>query len=218
MLYSLDEIIIYSLTPVFLFIGVYLSIKIKFEYKNFQKRKLCSSILCLAHHELYVGLVCYCAWYNTWPFFNLNANLFLHIIISIVGIFLVIIGIFFYISYLAGIKSVLIAIGRNPNELIADGIFKVSRNPQSLSRIIGLIGLALWGRSFFSLFLALSWISMNHFNVLIEENHLENLFGVSYLHYCSSTPRYCGVFKNTQNKKFYINIEKLKQEDIFDIE
>jgi protein-S-isoprenylcysteine O-methyltransferase Ste14 len=105
-------------------------------------------------------------------------------------------------------KSVPIAIGRNSSELITEGIFKITRNPQSLSRNIGLLGVAMWGRSFFALFLAVTWIIINHINILIEEKHLESLFGVSYLEYCSSTPRY---FKIIRTNGMYIISSKEKR-------
>jgi protein-S-isoprenylcysteine O-methyltransferase Ste14 len=56
------------------------------------------------------------------------------------------------------------------------------------------------GRSFFTLFLGITWITINHFYILNEEEYLEGQFGESYLKYCTSTPRYCTLKKNNNTK------------------
>lgn len=190
--------LIYTITPIFLILSIYLSLKIKIEYRKYQKRLLSTSTLSLLHHDSYVGLAVFSAWYSTWPII-IDNNLFFHISLYILGSILVLIGISLYIIYLACIKSVPKAIGRDSEDLITDGIFSKSRNPQSLARAIGLIGLGIMGRSYFTLFLALFWISVNHYNILSEEELLEIKFGDLYLNYCCLTPRYFQIKKKEKD-------------------
>ena len=112
---------------------------------------------------------------------------------NIIGFFIAIVSLVIYAMYAFKMRSMLRAMGRTPDKLIMEGIFNKSRNPQSLARTIGLIALGIWGRSFYSLFLAFLWIAINHPYILIEERFLEVVFGDQYLNYCSLTPRYCGL-------------------------
>ncbi|MFX1375261.1 MAG: methyltransferase family protein [Promethearchaeota archaeon] len=142
-----------------------------------------------------MAFACYCAWYNIWPIFKLSTNLFHHLALFTFGLIPSFIGLIIYFLYLGKMGSFPRAIGRNADELITDGIFSITRNPQSLGRGIGLIGIGIMGRSNFTLFLALSWILFNHFHIRIEEKHLEDKFGESYLQYCASTPRYYKIIR-----------------------
>ena len=100
-------------------------------------------------------------------------------------------------------KSFPRAVGINPDELVTDGIYSFTRNPQSRGRAIGLIGIAIMGRSCYTLLLAILWILINHIYILIEEDFLESKFGESYLQYCSVTPRYYKIVRNNGlNKSF----------------
>ena len=118
---------------------------------------------------------------------------------NFIGFFPSIFGSIIYLLYLAGMKSIPRAVGLHSGELITDGTYKISRNPQAMSRIIGLIGISILSRSFFTLFLATLWTSFNPFSILIEEKYLEHQFGESYLKYCSLTPRYCTLKKKRIN-------------------
>jgi protein-S-isoprenylcysteine O-methyltransferase Ste14 len=151
---------------------------------------LFTSVLCVLYHDLFVVLASYSAWYSTWPFFNLSPYFYSHLAFYIFGAISIFFSFGIYGLYLISIESVLRATGRNSDKLITEGIFSISRNPHSLAKVIGLIGLGFMGRSFFTLLLAITWIIINHFNILIEEKYLEVKFGETYLQYCSLTPRY----------------------------
>ncbi|MFX0024021.1 MAG: methyltransferase family protein [Candidatus Hermodarchaeota archaeon] len=196
MVYKINLILVYTVTPVFFLLSLYLAFKIRHEYRNYQKRSLCTSVLCLLYHDLFVVLACYSAWYNTWPFFNLYIYFYSHLAFFIFGTIIIFFSSVIFVLYLTTIKSVVRATGLNSDKLIIEGIFSISRNPGSLGRSIGLIGLGLMGRSFFTLLLAILWISINHFNVLTEEKYLKDKFGESYQHYCNLTPRYLSFKKN----------------------
>lgn len=192
----LNYYLVYIATLVFFSLGIYLIFKTKNEYRDYQKRTKSTSILCILYHDLFVGLVSYTAWMSTWPIINLNEYLIFHYTFAIIGFFPSLLGLLIYFFYMAGMKSFSRAIGLNPDELMTEGIFSISRNPQSLGRSLGLIGIGIMGRSFFTLFIAITWIIINHFYILIEEKHLKDTFGESYLQYCYLTPRYCKVSRN----------------------
>ncbi len=182
--------LVYVITVVFFLLGIFLLFKTKKEYGDHQKRSIFTSILAFLYHELFVGFACYTAWMNTWPIINLNENLHIHYIFAFIGFFPSFFGLLIYTIYCFRMKSFQRAIGRNPDEIVTKGIYSISRNPQSLGRSIGLIGIGIMGRSLFTLFIAITWIIINHFYILNEEKHLEDTFGDSYLQYCTSTPRY----------------------------
>ncbi|MFX0024023.1 MAG: methyltransferase family protein [Candidatus Hermodarchaeota archaeon] len=171
--------------------------KTKKEYRDYQKRSRFTSVIAFLYHELFVGFACYTAWMNIWPIIKLNQHLYIHIIFAIIGFFPSISGFLIYAFYCFRMKSFKRAIGRNPDAIVTDGIYSLSRNPGSLGRIIGLIGIGIMGRSYFTLLIGIIWIVINHFYILTEEKHLENTFGDAYLEYYSSTPRYCKVIRKT---------------------
>jgi protein-S-isoprenylcysteine O-methyltransferase Ste14 len=197
---QLHFISIYGTFLVFFSAGIYLLFKSKKEYREYQKKTKSTSILCFSYHELYVGFACYTAWFNVWPFFDLNNYITFHLSFLFIGFFPALTGIIIYFWYLSSIKSFLRALGRNSDKLITDGIYKLSRNPQSLSKVVGFIGISIMGRSFFTLLLGITWITINHFYILNEEEYLESQFGESYQKYCTSTPRYCTLKKNNNTK------------------
>jgi len=181
------------ISPLVIIIGIYSILKTKKNYECNQKRSKITSILCLLYHNGFVAIVSYSAWFSTWPFFDESSYFEMHLLFFTFGASTGFISIIIYGLYLFKIESISRALGFIPDILITDGIFHTSRNPQSLARNIGLISLALCGRSYYSLLLAIIWISTNHIYILNEEKFLEMIFGKEYLEYCSFTPRYCGM-------------------------
>jgi len=193
------HILVYVITLVFFLLDIFLLFKTKKEYRDHQKRTIFTSVIAILYHELFVGFACYTAWTNTWPFINLNENLHIHYVFAVIGFFPSLFGLVLYAIYCFRMKSFQRAIGRNPDEIVTEGIYRLSRNPGSLGRCIGLIGIGIMGRSLFTLVISIIWITINHFYILIEEKHLEDKFGESYLHYFNLTPRYCTFKKNNNN-------------------
>ena len=178
------------ISPLVISLGIFILFQTKRNYQEIQCRSRTTSAVCFLYHETYVGITAYSAYFSTWPFFGETILIDLHLFFFSLGSFICLIAIIMYIFYLFNMESFLRAVGRTPDKLITDGIFNKSRNPQSLARAIGLISLGIWGRSFYALFLAVIWISLNHPYILIEEKFLEMHFGEDYLEYCISTPRY----------------------------
>jgi protein-S-isoprenylcysteine O-methyltransferase Ste14 len=188
------RIIVVMISPIWIALGIFILYQTRRNYQEMQCRSKTTSALCLLYHESFVGLTSYSAYFTTWPFFGETILFELHIFLFSLGSLICLIAIIIYIIYLIKMESFLRAVGRIPDKLITDGIFNKSRNPQSLARGIGLISLAIWGRSFYALMLAFIWISLNHPYILIEERFLERQFGEKYLEYCIVTPRYFSLF------------------------
>ena len=182
-----------AISPIVIMIGIYSILKTKKNYECNQKRSKITSTLCLVYHDGFVAIASYSAWFSTWPFFDEFSFFETHLFFFTLGASIGFASIILYVMYLFKIESVSRALGFAPDKLVTDGIFRKSRNPQSLARNIGMISLGLCGRSFYSLLLAIIWIGINHFYILNEEKYLEMIFGDIYMEYCSFTPRYCGI-------------------------
>lgn len=83
--------------------------------------------------------------------------------------------------------------GRETDELVTEGIYRYSRNPQNLGWGMALLGVSVAGRSASALVLVGLFASAVHcYIVWLEEPHLEKLFGEDYREYRTQTPRYVG--------------------------
>ena len=82
--------------------------------------------------------------------------------------------------------------GTEPGEVIADGIYQFSRNPQYVGYVVALSGLGLARRSPGALALAALAAVVYRWWVPIEERHLDQTFGARYRAYRRRTPRWLG--------------------------
>jgi len=80
------------------------------------------------------------------------------------------------------------------SEPATNGLYKISRNPQWVAFILGMIGFSLMVASWAILILLMVRIVMNHFRILGEERALELQYGESYLDYKNSVSRYFVFF------------------------
>ena len=75
--------------------------------------------------------------------------------------------------------------------LITTGVFSISRNPIYLSDLLILGALALWlGNIINLMFLLVFFRYITHFQIRPEERALTQLFGESYVTYCSKVRRW----------------------------
>jgi len=198
---QLHRSIVIAISPIVIIIGICATIKTRKNYEYNQKRSKITSTFCLLYHDGFVAIASYSTWFSTWPFFDEVSFYEMHLFFFTLGASIGFASIIIYVMYLFKIESVPRALGFTPDKLVTDGIFRKSRNPQSLARNIGLISLGLCGRSFYSLLLAIFWIVINHFYILNEEKFLEIIFGDNYLGYCSFTPRYCGILTSLKKSR-----------------
>lgn len=89
-----------------------------------------------------------------------------------------------------GFRSAKKVVGMEPGGLEVSGLYRYSRNPQYIGYGLFLLGWALCGHSAKTFVgVALYWVVV-HLTILIEEEHLIEVFGDAYKDYKDSTPRY----------------------------
>ena len=82
--------------------------------------------------------------------------------------------------------------GRHVGELVQEGPYRFSRNPQVAGGTLMVVGVALLWPSWYALGWAVLWPVMFHPMVLTEEEHLQRVFGDEYRRYCRRVARYFG--------------------------
>ena len=75
-------------------------------------------------------------------------------------------------------------------ELTVSGLYRWSRNPQYVGYLLFLLGFTLNDWSLWCLAALLVVAVSVHFLVLVEEEHLQRVFGEQYVEYCRNVPRY----------------------------
>ena len=106
-------------------------------------------------------------------------------IIKYIGIPILILG------FIINIFSLWYWDSENTNELITDGLYKYSRNPQYLGTILILLGNSLILNSYKLITLTLfAFVSLNILIMFIEEKNMKKSFGEKYKEYCKKTGRW----------------------------
>lgn len=82
--------------------------------------------------------------------------------------------------------------GTDPATVVADGVYRISRNPQYLGYLAALTGLSVARRSPAAMALTAAAAVIYRWWVPIEERHLSEAFGANYDHYRDRTPRWLG--------------------------
>lgn len=83
--------------------------------------------------------------------------------------------------------------GLDPGQLVTDGVYRYSRNPQNVGWGIALLGISLAGRSGVALVLTAIFFAIFRLYAPIEERHLERTFGEEYRRYRDAAPRFLGL-------------------------
>lgn len=112
--------------------------------------------------------------------------------ISILGVFLITIGVIFFIVAAITMKnSWRVGIDKSTkSKLITEGIYKYSRNPAFVGFYLMFIGLFLvYADVITCISMLINIYAMNRL-VIEEEKHLEEMFGKEYTNYKKKTPRY----------------------------
>lgn len=81
----------------------------------------------------------------------------------------------------------------NETTLITHGVFRLSRNPIFLGMRVNLLGLFLVLPNALTLLLWILGDVAIQMQVFLEEDHLQQQHGMTYRRYCSLTPRYLGL-------------------------
>ena len=77
-----------------------------------------------------------------------------------------------------------------PEALVADGLYRHSRNPQWLGLVAVFLGMALAEGGWLPLILVLILVVAYHFQILLEEKVCTSAYGQSYSDYMKRVPRY----------------------------
>ncbi len=86
--------------------------------------------------------------------------------------------------------------GLDTGRLVTTGIYRFSRNPQTLGALLFLAGTSLAGRSAVAAFLVTLLCVASLIWLPVEEETLEHLFGDEYRRYRNAVPRYLGLLRN----------------------
>jgi protein-S-isoprenylcysteine O-methyltransferase Ste14 len=77
-----------------------------------------------------------------------------------------------------------------PQRIVANGLYRTTRNPMYLGHLIFLAGLALTLRSWLALAILIASAAWFHRRVLADEAQLRKLFGAPYQDYCRRVKRW----------------------------
>lgn len=83
--------------------------------------------------------------------------------------------------------------GLQVDTLKQSGLYGLSRNPQIVLFVLGIIGYAMLWPSWRNVGAVFLVAALSHMMVLTDEEHLREVFGEEYLRYCERVPRYVGV-------------------------
>jgi protein-S-isoprenylcysteine O-methyltransferase Ste14 len=102
--------------------------------------------------------------------------------LAAIGLLLVV----YSMSYL-GFKK---AFGQKVDGLKQSGVYRITRNPQIIFYAILLAGFAITWLSWYSIVWVFLYFIISHMMIITEEEHLRDVYGESYEHYCRKVPRY----------------------------
>ncbi len=98
-----------------------------------------------------------------------------------------------YVAARVQFRSFRLTWGLDSSRLVTTGIYRFSRNPQTVGAVLFWTGTALLGRSGVALLLAgLLWLAFLAW-LPVEEQILERTFGQDYRRYQRRTPRFLGL-------------------------
>jgi protein-S-isoprenylcysteine O-methyltransferase Ste14 len=114
--------------------------------------------------------------------------------LQVVGLGLICLGFIIAFGTMAwfGIER---AFGLIVGDIITQGPYHYSRNPQVLGGYLLVIGIAVQWPSLPSAIWLVMYGLISHWMVIAEEEHLVRIFGEEYQNYCSEVPRYLGIPK-----------------------
>lgn len=102
-------------------------------------------------------------------------------------------GTVFFFGGVATFASLERMSGQDRTELITDGFYLFSRNPQLVGWLLQLVGIAVVGQSVVAFLLTvLAGVFVHAYVIRLEEPFLTEVFGDKYLAYCQKTARYLG--------------------------
>ncbi|MGA9532731.1 MAG: methyltransferase [Anaerolineales bacterium] len=108
------------------------------------------------------------------------------------GVILTLAGTVLYALGILHLRSIRRMSGVDTSQLITDGVYSWTRNPQNVGWILFLFGVAFIARSWFALLLAALFAGVFALYVPMEERHLAGIYDESYRRYKAQSHRYLG--------------------------
>jgi protein-S-isoprenylcysteine O-methyltransferase Ste14 len=126
------------------------------------------------------------AWQGVWPLPMPR------MVTLLAGAGAVLLGLGTHVTARAQFRSFRQSWGMDVGRLITTGIYRYSRNPQTLGIMLALLGAGLLGNSAAAMLLAMiAWLASATW-IRREEGILVEQFGAEYEAYCARTPRWLG--------------------------
>jgi protein-S-isoprenylcysteine O-methyltransferase Ste14 len=85
--------------------------------------------------------------------------------------------------------------GQKVDQLISEGIYRFTRNPQIIGYGLIVLSVPFIWNSLLALIAALVYWVGTRKMIMVEEEHLHRIFDQEYGEYCKQTPRYFGTFR-----------------------
>ena len=108
-----------------------------------------------------------------------------------------------YLSARIRFRSFRLTWGLTTDRLVTGGIYRFSRNPQSVGWLLFLVGVGVACRSGAGLFLAGAFLVSCFVWLPVEERILFRRFGEEYRRYRDSVPRYLGLPRGPSEGRFH---------------
>jgi protein-S-isoprenylcysteine O-methyltransferase Ste14 len=113
-------------------------------------------------------------------------------LLDFVGFLIGSVGIVLCLISIAAFRSMQKTFCIETGKLTTAGPYRWSRNPQYVGWFLFLLGYALTDWSLWCLAALVAVAISLHLLVLVEEEHLQRIFGKPYLEFCQKIPRYVG--------------------------
>jgi protein-S-isoprenylcysteine O-methyltransferase Ste14 len=134
---------------------------------------------------VWIGMVC-----EIWKI-HITGSLFDNRILKVCGIASWIAGFcFLYIGKFSLGQNFRIGVANEKTEFIANGIYRLSRNPMYLGLYLTFTGCMLYSLNILYILLSISIILIHHIITLAKEKQLINIYGEAYKEYCKKVRRY----------------------------
>jgi protein-S-isoprenylcysteine O-methyltransferase Ste14 len=170
------------------FLAILSLFSVKIDYKRIKKLSFRSVIYVWTLYSYHLILILVFNFNSYWLIPKID------ILAIIIGFLLICIGTVFYLAGIIAFRSFKRMSGIDSSELIINGIYKWSWNPQNVGWGLFILGIAIIGSSLMSIILVgFFWVFLHIYVAYIEEPYLEEIFKDEYKKYRASTPRYFGI-------------------------
>ena len=173
-------------------IGAWSLARVRREFRSTRKLSTPTVVAVWVLYPLHFALVTVASWNGYWPI-PLPGP-----VAEAIGFLLASLGTALYLAALVSFRSFRLMSGVTADRLVTSGVYRWSRNPQSVGWLLFLIGIAVAGKSGLALFMIAAFWLMFLVHLPVEEEFLERSFGDQYGAYRSTTHRFLGFPKSSR--------------------